>query len=364
MLRFEQSRLGLCRFWRAVGCGFYTNRVLMLMFVFKTPIEVFIPTALLACIIVRWLVNNLLTLHDPKFRDLLTIPLLSSVKKEKYRETFVEVVAFAGVVWIARYNPPWEFFISTSLFLCCLTCLALDYNHRVVSDAVTTLGVVLGIALSAAYPAWQREVYHLNAAWDSILGAATGAGVIFFMIEAGKFAFGKQVKDITPPSPFAFEYAEDGNHSLVADGERMKWADIFTRGSDILEITCQGLKVGFPEKTGEILKLSKKSLQIDNGEREDIDQHTEFSGSASRLVVPREAMGDGDATFMAMVGAFTGFSGVLVVFFCGILIGALLGIITKATGRGNTIPFVPPLALGVLCWARDGEAIKHLILHH
>jgi leader peptidase (prepilin peptidase) / N-methyltransferase len=65
-------------------------------------------------------------------------------------------------------------------------------------------------------------------------------------------------------------------------------------------------------------------------------------------VLKREAMGFGDVTLMAMIGAFLGWQPVLIVFFLSPFAGALLGIIQWLAVRDNVIPYGPFLCFGAL----------------
>lgn len=63
----------------------------------------------------------------------------------------------------------------------------------------------------------------------------------------------------------------------------------------------------------------------------------------------REGMGGGDIKFLAMIGAFLGWQGVLLTLFLGSLTGSLLGVAILAAGRGDrrlALPFGPFLAIG------------------
>ncbi len=65
-------------------------------------------------------------------------------------------------------------------------------------------------------------------------------------------------------------------------------------------------------------------------------------------VFGREAMGFGDVKLMAMVGAFLGWQAALLTMFLGCVIGAVVGGLGAALGRGTVIPFGPYLALGAV----------------
>ena len=66
------------------------------------------------------------------------------------------------------------------------------------------------------------------------------------------------------------------------------------------------------------------------------------------VALRREAMGFGDVTLMAMIGAFLGWQTALVIFFLAPLAGALLGLVQLILRRGSEIPYGPFLCLGAL----------------
>lgn len=82
-------------------------------------------------------------------------------------------------------------------------------------------------------------------------------------------------------------------------------------------------------------------------------------------VLSRGGMGGGDIKMMAMVGATTGWKGVLATTFVGSLLGALVGLslmALKGYGRKAKIPFGPFLALGWLISIFFGERLLRLYL--
>lgn len=68
----------------------------------------------------------------------------------------------------------------------------------------------------------------------------------------------------------------------------------------------------------------------------------------------REAMGMGDVTLMAMVGAWLGWQASVVGCFLGVLVGLVHGVALLVLGRGSELPFGPGLCVGtaltVLAW--------------
>ena len=71
------------------------------------------------------------------------------------------------------------------------------------------------------------------------------------------------------------------------------------------------------------------------------------------ITLPREAMGLGDVKFLACIGAFLGWKGMIFSLFAGSIIGAILGsllLIVTQGRKGRCVPFGPYLAGGALIW--------------
>lgn len=74
----------------------------------------------------------------------------------------------------------------------------------------------------------------------------------------------------------------------------------------------------------------------------------------------REGMGGGDVKFLAMIGAFLGWQGVLLTLLLGSLLGSAIGIVlmtSRGADRKLAIPFGPFLSLGALVTLFWGHAI-------
>ena len=77
---------------------------------------------------------------------------------------------------------------------------------------------------------------------------------------------------------------------------------------------------------------------------------------AGKAVFKEEAMGGGDIKMMAMVGAFTGWTGVLLTIFLGSLLGTLIFVPLALIGKKKLVPFGVFLALGAAVtylWGAD-----------
>jgi leader peptidase (prepilin peptidase)/N-methyltransferase len=85
-----------------------------------------------------------------------------------------------------------------------------------------------------------------------------------------------------------------------------------------------------------------------------------------QLIMKREGMGGGDIKLLAMIGAFTGFKGVLFSLIGGSLIGTLVGIPLMLIKKENTkyaIPFGPFLSLGAVIFLFSGDRLIYVFLN-
>jgi len=65
-------------------------------------------------------------------------------------------------------------------------------------------------------------------------------------------------------------------------------------------------------------------------------------------IFKREALGEGDITLIAMIGAYTGIYGVYISIFAGSIIGSIIGIILLLFKKQREIPFGPFLSMGAI----------------
>ena len=80
-------------------------------------------------------------------------------------------------------------------------------------------------------------------------------------------------------------------------------------------------------------------------------------GFLGTLAFRKEAMGGGDIKMMAMVGAFTGWAGVLLTIFLGSVLGVLIFVPPAVLGKKKLVPFGVFLALGAATTYLVGPAI-------
>ncbi len=242
----------------------------------------------------------------------------------------------------------------------------IDFDHLIIPDEITLGGATAGILCATLLPRLMgAAVWWQGLAW-SVCGAALGYGVLWSVVELGKRAFGTRC--IRPEGEVSLEITGDGTEPiLVMTEERMPLADLFYRESDRVEATCSWFEID-----GE--RLDRGALQIDCegirfGDRfwphAEITESMPIRAGVTELILPREAMGFGDVKFLACIGAFLGWKGVLFSLFTGSIAGAVIGVamLVATKGRsGGRIPFGPYLALGALLWVVAGPELIDLYL--
>jgi leader peptidase (prepilin peptidase) / N-methyltransferase len=84
----------------------------------------------------------------------------------------------------------------------------------------------------------------------------------------------------------------------------------------------------------------------------------------SEIILPREAMGLGDVKFMAAIGAFIGWQGVIFSLMISSMIGAVVGVTLIALHRrqwSSRMPYGPYIALAAVIWVFAGREIVRAI---
>ena len=89
---------------------------------------------------------------------------------------------------------------------------------------------------------------------------------------------------------------------------------------------------------------------------------------SSELVLPREAMGLGDVKFMAAIGAFIGWAGVIFSLAVSSLIGSIVGVtlvVLQKRALSSRLPYGPYIAIAAAIWIFAGHDVvawyRHLI---
>ncbi len=234
----------------------------------------------------------------------------------------------------------------------------IDLEHFIISDEITIGGVIAGLVSSFTVPALMGQDSRVTAVLYSLGAAALGYGLLWLVLEGGKKAFGK--KRLRLPEPTTFSWVREGEDAeLLVGPERSTWSDHFARESDLMLMHCLETEVDGRRFENVTLQFHFDSLTVGR-ESFQLDEVDRITGKVRELQIPREAMGRGDLKFIAAIGAFLGWRGVLCSIFAGSLIGSLVGLTTMALGRrawSAKIPFGPYLAVGALIWMFFGQRL-------
>lgn len=239
------------------------------------------------------------------------------------------------------------------LLLCwlMLTASLIDLDEQIIPDQITVSGTLLGLALAAGLPAmalpsieWLRNgravVETLQAtspnAWPVALGGQPHLMALLLAIGC----FGLWCLALLPRS----WKSRRGWRIAVAAclrgirRERLSWqiGGLFALGAGLIAFvwTLDGPR-------WQALLSALLGMVATGG----IVWLVRIIGQAT---LQREAMGFGDVTLMAMIGAFLGWQAGLMVFFIAPFFGLAFGIVQAVIAREWEIPYGPFLCLGTL----------------
>ena len=259
---------------------------------------------------------------------------------------------------------PWQIAVAYWVFISILLIATfVDLEHFIIPDQITIGGTLAGIVASFLVPELMSADTRLAAVVRSALAAALGYVILWIVLEGGKIAFGKKRVKLDGPTPF--NWARHGDDAdFVVGEERSLWSDYFAREKDRLLLQCDEAKIDNRAFGPEVLEFHYNRIRV-GGEEFVLDTVDRISGVARELEIPREAMGRGDLKFLAAIGAFLGWRGVLFSIFAGSVFGSLVGLATLLIGKrvwSAKLPFGPYLAFGAMIWIFFGEKFVHWYL--
>jgi leader peptidase (prepilin peptidase)/N-methyltransferase len=244
-----------------------------------------------------------------------------------------------------------------------------DFEHFIIPDEVTLGGIGAGFVASFLVPRMQflvpdlhgTDVTATGALWHSFLGIAVGGGVMYGILRAGKWAFGRQRIQLAPDTTVVF-----GETALQLPDKEIPYEEFFYRPSDRIELDAKTVKLFAAlddpsprEFTNVRVSLSPAKLTI-GGEEFDPATHPRMEVVTGEIRAPREAMGFGDVKFMAAIGAFLGWQATIFCLMASAMIGSLVGLTLVLARRrewSSKIPYGPYIALAALVWLFGGKEL-------
>jgi len=245
-----------------------------------------------------------------------------------------------GAVAVADGTLAWRYAGHVVLFGLLATATWIDFRDRVIPDWVTVPGVLLGIGWAAARP-------------DTLPPIASAA--------VRSFAAPLVVQDVLGlagplhgPMP-SWLVGWPGLAAALAvfaawwwtctapflwDGERPRGGWCEPRG---WVLAIGALIVAAAWRAGGDHRVAAASSLAGLATGAAIVWLTRLGASRA---LGREALGFGDVTLMAMVGAWLGWQSVLLVCCLGVVIGLAHGLVQLVANRDNELPFGPSLCLG------------------
>lgn len=234
----------------------------------------------------------------------------------------------------------------------------IDIEHFIIPDEITIGGTILGIIASFIVPELMGADHRAVAFLTSTCSALFGFGLLWLVLEGGKLAFGKKRVRLDKPTAFSWKREGDDARFTVGD-ETSLWSEFFAREKDVMLMHCEQAKIDNLWYEDTVLRFHYNRVSVDDRDFL-LDEVTEITGTVRELQIPREAMGRGDLKFLAAIGAFLGWKGVLFSVFAGSLVGSFFGLATLIFGKrvwSAKLPFGPYLSLGALIWLFFGEAL-------
>ncbi|MGV3661082.1 MAG: prepilin peptidase [Prosthecobacter sp.] len=239
----------------------------------------------------------------------------------------------------------------------------IDIDHFILPHSITIGGAVAGVLAAWWVPGLVEEVTHARGVLVSLASAALGLGGLWLVVELGKLAFGRKKHVFDKDLPWSVSQPDETLPPVVTFGEEDKydWSDLFVRASDRMLIECSTFTINDRTFEGPLtVELWENKLKVRTPAggstpvaEVPIEEWKKVAGITRQVVIPREAMGFGDVLFLMMIGAFTGWQAVLFTILAASVLGTVIAMIHRLTGRaewGAKIPFGPYLAAGAVLW--------------
>jgi leader peptidase (prepilin peptidase)/N-methyltransferase len=267
-------------------------------------------------------------------------------------------VAFL-VCWLAFGARSPALALVYSLFLAGLiTATFIDFEHFIIPDEITLGGAVVGFVISFFLPSLHQAHSNGQGMVLGAVGIAVGAGIVYAVLRLGKMLFGRQ--KIKLPLDTTIVFSET---ALCLPDQEIPYEELFYRKSDAIRFQARTLELVDRGYANVTVRLTPSALRIGD-EEINPDDVAHLETVCSEITVPREAMGLGDVKFMAAIGAFTGWQGVVFSLMVSSLIGAAVGVVLILARKrewSSRMPYGPYIALAATLWIFGGGKFFHAL---
>jgi leader peptidase (prepilin peptidase)/N-methyltransferase len=235
----------------------------------------------------------------------------------------------------------------------------IDLEHFIIPDEITLGGVGAGFLCSLLVPALHGASGSAPSLERSFLGIAVGGGLVYGILRLGKLLFGRQNLKLEPGTRVVF--AETALH--LPDRE-IPYEELFYRKSDTIRFQAARIELVDRCFAAATVRLSPQRLLIDEITLNP-EEISHLEADADELVLPREAMGLGDVKFMAGIGAFLGWQGVVFSLMGSAILGSIVGVGLIALGKrewSSRIPYGPYIAVAATIWIFGRQRLLEMLL--
>jgi leader peptidase (prepilin peptidase)/N-methyltransferase len=276
-----------------------------------------------------------------------------------FRYIWVEILTGLLFMGAWKHFPPQVVIFLWIMAALLVAITFIDAEHLIIPTSLTWAGSVIGLAACAVWP--QLPVMagiaggRLSGLKHGAIGWVAGFVGLWLVVELGKLAFGKKALKFDKPVEWHLREPEgdDDPMCFVISGDAIPWWDMFTRKSDRLLVECADIRVDGESAGDGTLTIREFEITLPDGTMHKLANLKSLDGTASSVVIPREAMGIGDVHLLGMIGAFFGWSGVFFSLFAASIFAIIAAVIGRI-GFGKQLPFGPFLAMGIGAWAFGG----------
>ena len=243
--------------------------------------------------------------------------------------------------WVAfGHDSPW-LALAYCLFLSGLMAgTFIDFEHYIIPDEITIGGIVVGFLISFLVPLLHLTQNREQGLVESVKGILAGGGIIYFVLRAGKLAFGRQKLAFPGMSKVIFTET-----AIVLPDAEVLYEELFYRKSDTVKLEAATAELSDRCYRDVAVRLTPSKLWI--GEEEmDPAQVPYLEVQTNRMTLPREVMGLGDVKLMAAIGAFLGWQAVVFTLMLSSILGSVVGVALIAmkkqtpSGRLAYVPYI------------------------